>query len=242
MQTNMAKNILFIEKTNIPADLHSVILNALKISLHTDYKLITQESVLISYILEFEFESFVAITHSDLLQIICRGVNSTVNLQKQNNAAFLHFDTATQQIMYTNRTQSKTSAWQTETYSFKEYLSSAPFRLSNLLNLDNNYIQFKAVRQGMVSVNIGDILYLQGQGYNTLIRTVFGDTYTVRESQKKILEKLPNHFVKTHQSYSINSKKVSQIEDNRLMMKNGQVIPVSKLLLPNVSEMVSIFS
>lgn len=242
MQIQIAKHILYIEKTNFPAELHSVIFSTLKLALHTDYKLITHEAVLIEFVRESEFKSFIAITHSELSHVICREIHATATSIKQNKSALLHFDVAKRQVIYTSRTQSITNNWQTETYSFDEYLSTASFHLSGLLGLNANYIQFKAIRQGKVSVNIEDILYLQGQGYNTLIRTVSGDTYTVHESQKKILKKLPNHFVKAHQSYSINSKKVSQIEDNQLLMKNGQVIPVSTLLLPTVNKLVSIFS
>lgn len=77
-------------------------------------------------------------------------------------------------------------------------------------------------------VPVNEIVYLQGYGYNTVIGVISGEKYNVQESQKKILERLPQYVTKIHQSYAINRKIVAQIDTNWLVTKTGMSIPLAR--------------
>lgn len=79
----------------------------------------------------------------------------------------------------------------------------------------------------LVKINIPDINVIQAKGDYIKIKT---DTqnHIVHSTLKKIEEKLPTStFLKVHRSYIINTKKIIDIEDNSVLIKQD-IIPVSR--------------
>lgn len=62
-----------------------------------------------------------------------------------------------------------------------------------------------------------------------------------RNRLKNILEVLPDYFVQIHRSYIINLKEVRVKYADKVEMKNGEVLPVSRTFKPNLKEALSKF-
>lgn len=79
----------------------------------------------------------------------------------------------------------------------------------------------------LVKINIPDICVIEAKGDYIKIKAE-DKNYIVHSTLKKIEEKLPNSlFLKVHRSYIINTKKIVDIEDNSVLIKQD-VIPVSR--------------
>lgn len=167
-----------------------------------------------------------AITHSDLNKILCFGIQSEIRSKNKINCSFLHFDAVTENFTQTiiNKDIRKP---QQITYALNEYIANMEVSLQLLL-CDTNFLQVRVVSEGIVYIPVNEIVYLQGYGYNTVIGAISGKKYNVQESQKKILERLPQYVTKIHQSYAINRKIVAQIDTNWLVTKTGMSIPLAR--------------
>ena len=52
------------------------------------------------------------------------------------------------------------------------------------------------------------------------------DTVTMKLSA--IMEKLPDYFIRCHQSYVVNIDKIVRLEKNQIMLENGNFITISR--------------
>ncbi|GGI56175.1 LytR/AlgR family response regulator transcription factor [Winogradskyella haliclonae] len=79
----------------------------------------------------------------------------------------------------------------------------------------------------LVKINIPDIYFIQAKG--DYIKIVTEDkNLIVHATLKKIEDKLPDSlFLKVHRSYVINTKKIIDIEDNSVLIKQD-IVPVSR--------------
>lgn len=79
----------------------------------------------------------------------------------------------------------------------------------------------------LVKINIPDIYVIEAKGDYIKIKTETKN-HIVHSTLKKIEDKLPiEMFLKVHRSYIINTKKIIDIEDNSVLIKQD-IIPVSR--------------
>jgi DNA-binding LytR/AlgR family response regulator len=88
-------------------------------------------------------------------------------------------------------------------------------------------------------LNYHDILYIESIGdyvkYFTLLKN-----YICHTTLKSVEEKLNHgHFMKVHRSYIVNMRKIKDIQDYSLVIE-GKVIPISKVLKPEVMQRINI--
>ena len=78
------------------------------------------------------------------------------------------------------------------------------------------------------SVRCRDILYLERKDRRTVIVT-YRQRYEVRDRIPVIMSKLPARgFARCHNSYAVNLDKVSAIQKNSILMKNGDELLISR--------------
>ena len=78
------------------------------------------------------------------------------------------------------------------------------------------------------SVRCRDILYLERKDRRTVIVT-YRQRYEVRDRIPVIMSKLPARgFARCHNSYAVNLDKVSVIQKNSILMKNGDELLISR--------------
>jgi len=87
---------------------------------------------------------------------------------------------------------------------------------------------FFFIKDGFATLKIkfNDILFIKGSG-NYLDIVTKEKTHSPRMTFIDILDKIPTSiFVRTHQSYIVNTEQIKKIEDNHIYMDNHQ-IPIS---------------
>ena len=91
-------------------------------------------------------------------------------------------------------------------------------------NKNNLVIKDKGAQ---IYIETTSIKLLEGFGSYTRIHTA-DRVYIVSKTIKKILELLPNQFIRTHRSFAVHQKQVRSLMGNTLLLQNGESVKVSK--------------
>jgi DNA-binding LytR/AlgR family response regulator len=123
--------------------------------------------------------------------------------------------------------------------NIRDYIS-APFTSSDIQDCLDRYFhcleQRKAAdKNNLVIKEKGAHIYietsairlLEGFGSYTRIHTA-DKIYIVSKTIKKILELLPNQFIRTHRSFAVHQKQLRSLMGNTLLLHNGEQVKVSK--------------
>jgi DNA-binding LytR/AlgR family response regulator len=78
-----------------------------------------------------------------------------------------------------------------------------------------------------IFIETRSIKLLEGFGSYTRIHTA-DKIYIVSKTIKKILELLPNQFIRTHRSFAVHQKQLRSLMGNTLLLHNGEQVKVSK--------------
>ncbi len=98
-------------------------------------------------------------------------------------------------------------------------------------NKNNEYVLDVKNDNGIYRIAMMDIQYIETTSQkNCLIHTSDKKTYTVYSSLKSLLPELKpeNVFFRCHNSYVVNFQYVSSIQKDEIILKNGEMIPVSR--------------
>lgn len=78
-----------------------------------------------------------------------------------------------------------------------------------------------------ISLDVKRVIYLESQNHTTIVYT---DTvsYTVYEKLSNLLARMPDTFVQCHKSYAVNMRWVQRLESERILLKNGQSVRISR--------------
>lgn len=82
-----------------------------------------------------------------------------------------------------------------------------------------------------VNISLGEVLYFASEKRIIKIRMKSGREYAFYEKLDQLeqtLEDYSNQFIRIHQSYLINGRQIEQFFHSRVMMRNGDVLPVSR--------------
>lgn len=91
---------------------------------------------------------------------------------------------------------------------------------------------------GMVNLKYNDIVYIQSENVYLTIYTKM-DRVVSRGKLADLLEKLPKEcFVRTHQSYIVNSKMINRLADNDIFLPENIRIPVSRKHQKEVKDII----
>lgn len=88
--------------------------------------------------------------------------------------------------------------------------------------------KFVFIQTGKITqkVLIDDVVLIQALGNYVQIHTKENKKYTSYYSLKGLIEKLPDEFMRIHNSYIVNLNHIEKIEDNHVYL-NEEKIPVS---------------
>lgn len=82
-------------------------------------------------------------------------------------------------------------------------------------------------KDGIESIAIDDILYLESNGHLLTIHTA-ENAYCTYEKLSDMLNQLPAKFAQCHKSFAINLQFVQRFHSKAVLLKNGTEIPVSR--------------
>ncbi|MCZ8283909.1 MAG: LytTR family DNA-binding domain-containing protein [Bacteroidia bacterium] len=75
----------------------------------------------------------------------------------------------------------------------------------------------------LVKLNFDDILFVKGLGNYVEIFVKNSRKYVYYKTLKDLIDKLPDEFMRVHNSYIINLKNVQHIEDNHLIIEEHKI-------------------
>lgn len=75
----------------------------------------------------------------------------------------------------------------------------------------------------LIKLNFDDILFIKGLGNYVEIFVKHKRKYVYYKTLKDLIEKLPDEFMRVHNSYIINLKNVTHIEDNHLIIEDHNI-------------------
>ncbi len=83
-------------------------------------------------------------------------------------------------------------------------------------------------QKGIVhAIPFREICYLDSQGHQLTVHTT-QDSILCYERLEELKEHLPNQFFQCHKSYMVNMDVIRRIDKNRIILKTGEAIPISK--------------
>jgi DNA-binding LytR/AlgR family response regulator len=115
-------------------------------------------------------------------------------------------------------------------------------KTTNKTNNNNEDIDmYINIDRRLVKIHIPDIYLIEAKGDYINIKTET-KSHIVHTTMKNIEKKLPdNLFLKIHRSFIINTKKIIDIEDNSVLIKN-EVIPVSRSNRPELMNRLNLLN
>ncbi len=109
------------------------------------------------------------------------------------------------------------------------------------LNNNEDIDMYINIDRRLVKIHIPDIYLIEAKGDYINIKTETKN-HIVHTTMKNIEKKLPdNLFLKIHRSFIINTKKIIDIEDNSVLIKN-EVIPVSRSNRPELMNRLNLLN
>lgn len=87
--------------------------------------------------------------------------------------------------------------------------------------------------QGVWQVRVNDIMYIESERRRLHIKTE-SDEITVYGQMGKLMEQLPEHFIRCHQSYLVNADYIRGITPRHLELQNQKRIPISRNRMAHV--------
>lgn len=78
----------------------------------------------------------------------------------------------------------------------------------------------------ILKIDLSQVIYLQA--YGNYVKVYDGqDFHTVHTSLIKIIDLLPNHFLRIHKSYIVNTQLIKEIYGNTIVLKDGE-LPIGR--------------
>jgi two-component system response regulator LytT len=116
-------------------------------------------------------------------------------------------------------------------YSATKRLETTPQEIESNTQTKNDF--YVNIDRRLIKIDLQSIYLVEAKGDYIQIKTE-ERSYVVHSTLKKIEDKLPDSlFLKVHRSYIINVKKIIDIEDNSVLIKED-VIPVSRTNMPEL--------
>lgn len=89
----------------------------------------------------------------------------------------------------------------------------------------DNFI-FVKTGKSFVKIDSNDLVVIKGLGNYVQLQTTDCQKHTVYKSLKGVIEKLPDDFMRVHNSYIVNIRHIDKVEDNHVFIA-GEKISVS---------------
>lgn len=115
-----------------------------------------------------------------------------------------------------------------------------PLKQDQIISLMNTFIQQQALLAPIIVINDGeqnviraqDILYLEGNGKNSIIRTL-DNTFTSSKTLSQVHALLPQHcFYRSHKSYVVNLYSINSFNKGIAALANGEVVKIGRSKIP----------
>lgn len=113
-----------------------------------------------------------------------------------------------------------------ETYYIKDAIEMVVKELEKNKK-ENLVLKAKFSRNGILSIHTNDIYYIMSDKRILEIYEL-KQKHQVNMKLDELEEKLPDHFIRCHQSYIVNMDKIKKVEKEKIILSTNVIIPISK--------------
>lgn len=89
-------------------------------------------------------------------------------------------------------------------------------------------------------INTEDIVYIESDRHRTLVHLTYS-TVQMNRSLSQWIEIIDKNFLQIHRGILVNVYHISQMYDDKLLMDNAKIVPVSRRRLTHVREVLKHF-
>lgn len=117
--------------------------------------------------------------------------------------------------------------------------------IDSILDANNvntqSFIKFKSIDKNILTINVKDISYIESISRRIVLHMKNGDNISSTSLHAKFLDSVPFeyekcNFINCHASYIVNMNDIQSISEKSFIMKNGDIIPISKSLFSQVKK------
>ena len=113
--------------------------------------------------------------------------------------------------------------------------------VSEINSTPQSICKIKTNDYNITTINIKDIAYIESINRRIIIHKKNGEEITSTSLHSKFLDSIPFeyekcNFINCHASYVVNMNYVKSINDKAFILKNDDVIPISKSMMPQVKK------
>ncbi|WP_248574851.1 LytTR family DNA-binding domain-containing protein [Flavobacterium sp. H122] len=107
--------------------------------------------------------------------------------------------------------------------SFSHAKASGNFKENYKMTEQQNFTFIKSDKK-LIKLNFDDILFVKGLGNYVEIFVRNNKKYIYYKTLKELIDKLPDEFMRVHNSNIVNLKNVDYIEDNHLIIGENKIV------------------
>ncbi len=167
------------------------------------------------------------------LESVDEGLKTVIEYRKQGRKGLLIFVTSHEELVLEGF---RVSAFR---FVYKAKLDNDLRKaIKEAINwiMDNCSINVTIINKGKIDVLLKNILYFETEKRNLnmhLLNKELLISITLREVDERLRNK---GFVKVHESYIVNLKHVANVDNNKVIMKNGESIRVTRTYIEDVKK------
>lgn len=100
--------------------------------------------------------------------------------------------------------------------------------LKKVMNRQAAEQNFSFQQQGRtITVNVRSIIYIESSNHVCLIHTD-NATYKLYKKLRDLLPQFPSSFIQCHKSYIVNMYWIQRLDPGSIVLRNGEIVPVSR--------------
>ena len=105
----------------------------------------------------------------------------------------------------------------------------------------STFFKYKTTDKNIMTLNVKDVSYIESINRRIVLHMKNGEEIVSTSLHDKFLNSIPFdyencNFINCHASYVVNMNDIRSINDKSFVMKNGQIIPISKSLFAQVKK------
>ncbi len=162
------------------------------------------------------------------------GIAAAHNIKIRSSSTVIIFITSKDELVY--------ESFKAQPFRFirksklKEELTEAILEVIRFL--DKKGYKIKAnIDKKVYEIDINSILYIESYRNYIIINTVSGKQYKFKDSINKKEHELQHYgFIRTHLGYLVNEKYIQRVENNNVVTKDNQKIPISRTRIQYVQQ------
>ncbi len=186
------------------------------------------------HIINSHFESNFDIVFLDIDMPVLNGIEVAQAIKINNPNTFIIFITGKDELVF--------ESFKVQPFRFirksklKDEISEAILEAYKLLQVNSYKVNFM-IENVKYDIDINGILYIESSRNYITINTINNKKFKYKDSINKKAKELEKYgFIRTHVAYLVNQKYIQRIENNDVIIKTYEKIPISRSHIRSVKQ------